>query len=127
MERVFKIKRINNIVDLRGSFSMVDEQYSTEAFEAEIFKVTFSIQTGNTEKTCDLFLSCNELISDFEIETLNRELGIEIAGDGGLFQIISYQTDFKIQIDVENSHFINSDDIIDGLIVFKAPIFEAAL
>ncbi len=126
MERVFKIKRINNIIDLRDSFSIIEQQFSTTSFEAEIFKVTFSVTIDSTERTCDLFLSCNELISDYEIEVLNRELGIEVSGDGALFQIISYKTAFKIQFDKENSHFIDTENVKDGLVVFKSPTLELA-
>lgn len=119
LDRIFKIRRINNTIDLSDSFSIVNKKESTANFEAEIYKVTFSTTIQQKIKTFDLFLSGNELICDKEIENLKESLGIVIAGDGSQFEILDYHTDFTIQFDQENSSFLESDEVRNGLVVFR--------
>lgn len=119
LDRIFKIRRINNTIDLSDSFSIVNKKESTANFEAEIYKVTFSTTIQQKIKTFDLFLSGNELICDKEIENLKESLGIVITGDGSQFEILDYHTDFTIQFDQKNSSFLESDEVKNGLIVFR--------
>lgn len=119
LERIFKIRRIKNTINLSESFSIVNKKESTANFEAEIYKVTFSTTIQQKIKTYDLFLSGNELICDEEIENLKKSLDIVIAGDGSQFEILDYKTDFTIQFDLENSSFLESDEVRNGLIVFR--------
>lgn len=119
LDRIFKIRRIKNTIDLSNSFSIVNKKESTANFEAEIYKVTFSTTIQQKIKTFDLFLSGNELICDQEIEKLKESFGIVIAGDGSQFEILDYKTDFTIQFDQENSSFLESDEVRNGLVVFR--------
>ncbi|TPG42003.1 hypothetical protein [Flavobacterium pectinovorum] len=119
LDRIFKIRRIKNTIDLSDSFSIVNKKESVANFDAEIYKVTFSTIIQQKIKNFDLFLSGNELIDDQEIENLKESLGIVIAGDGSLFEILDYKTDFTIQFDQENSSFLESDEVRNGLIVFR--------
>ena len=115
--RMLNLKRINNAIDLTGSYLMIDDKASKELFESEIYSVTFAIQ--EQEKSVDLFLSSNELICDEDIEELKEQLGIEITGDGSFFEILDYQTEFTIQFDKENTAFIASEEMKNGCVVFK--------
>ncbi|MCV9926344.1 hypothetical protein OIU83_01670 [Flavobacterium sp. LS1R49] len=119
LERVFKIKRIRNIIDLSNSFYVVNNEVFPALFDAEIYKVTFSTGRNEKIKSYDLFLSSNELICDKEIDALKEYLGIVLSGDGSQFEILDYQTDFTIQFDQENSSFVDSDKVDKGLIIFK--------
>ena len=119
LERIFKIKRIKNIIDLSNSFSVVNEEASSALFDAEIYKVTFSSERDGEIKSYDLFLSSNELICNQEIDSLKEYLGIALFGDGSQFEILDYQTYFTIQFDQENSSFVESDGVEKGLIIFK--------
>jgi hypothetical protein len=119
LERIFKIRRIKNTIDLSESFSVVNKKATAAFFDAEIYKVTFSTIIQSKIKTYDLFLSGNELICEEEIENLKKSLDIVIAGDGSQFEILNYKTDFTIQFDLENSSFLESDEVRNGLIFFK--------
>ncbi|WP_337966815.1 hypothetical protein [uncultured Flavobacterium sp.] len=119
LERIFKIRRIKNTIDLSESFSVVNKKATAAFFDAEIYKVTFSSIIQTKIKTYDLFLSGNELICDEEIENLKKSLDIVIAGDGSQFEILDYKTDFTIQFDLENSSFLESDEVRNGLVVFR--------
>lgn len=119
LERIFKIRRIKNIIDLSNSFSVVNKKEFPALFEAEIYKVTFSTKKYGKTKSYDLFMSYNELICDDEIENLKKSLGIVIAGDGSQFEILDYETDFTIQFDQENSSFIATDEVENGLVIFR--------
>ncbi|WP_166922011.1 hypothetical protein [Flavobacterium poyangense] len=119
LERVFKIKRIQNTIDLSNSFYVVNKEISPKLFEAEIYKVTFRTEQNGEVKSHDLFLPFNELICELEIAFLEDYLGITLSGDGSQFEILEYQTDFSIQFDQENSYFIKSDGVDNGLLFFK--------
>lgn len=122
LERIFKIKRIKNTIDLSNSFSVVNEEASLALFDAEIYKVTFSAEKNGEMKSYDLFLSGNELICDQEVNALKETLGITLSGDGSQFEILDYQTDFTIQFDQEDSSFVESEGVEKGLIIFKKNI-----
>ncbi|MEN2400601.1 hypothetical protein GKZ90_0012490 [Flavobacterium sp. MC2016-06] len=122
LERVFRINRIKNIIDISDSFYVINNEVSSALFDAEIYKVTFCTQKNGEIKTYDLFLSVNELICDLEIDLLKEHLGIHLSGDGSQFEILDYQTDFTIQFDQENSSFIESDEVNNGLLFFKIGI-----
>jgi hypothetical protein len=119
LERIFKIKRIKNIIDLSNSFSVVNKKEFPTLFEAEIYKVTFSTKKQGNTNSYDLFMSYNALICDEEIENLKESLGVFITGDGSQFEILDYETDFTIQFDQENSSFIATDEVKNGLISFS--------
>lgn len=119
LERVFKIKRIQNTIDLSHSFYVVNKEISPKLFEAEIYKVTFRTVQNGEVKSHELFLPFNELICELEIAFLEDYLGILLSGDGSQFEILKYQTDFSIQFDQENSYFIKSDGVDNGLLLFK--------
>lgn len=119
LERIFKIKRIKNTIDLSNSFTVVNGEASSALFDAEIYKVTFSTERRREIKSYALFLSGNELICDQEIDALKECLGITLTGDGSQFEILDYQTDFTIQFEQENSSFVESDGVEKGLIIFK--------
>ncbi|QOG04321.1 hypothetical protein [Flavobacterium sp. MDT1-60] len=119
LERIFKIRRIENTIDLSNSFSVVNKKEFPALFEAEIYKVTFSTKKHGKTKSYDLFMSYNELICDEEIDNLKESLGIVITGDGSQFKILDYEADFTIQFDQENSSFIAIDEVKNGMISFR--------
>ena len=112
--RYFKIKRCNNSIDLSESYSMCNNQMSRLLFESEIFKVTFK----TLKKSYNLFLNANELICNECLNQLKNYLGIEIFGDGSYFEILNYTDDFKIIFDSENTTFINTDTVTNGVVCF---------
>lgn len=119
LERVFKIRRIKNVIDLSNSFSVVNNTEFPRLFDAEIYKLTFTIKKHGKIKNYDLFLPYSELICDQEIENLRKSLRIVISGDGSQFEILDFESDFTIQFDQENSSFIESDEVKNGLVPFK--------
>ncbi|KIA93900.1 hypothetical protein [Flavobacterium sp. KMS] len=119
LRRVFRIKKIKNIIDLSNSFYIVNKEVSSGLFDAEIYRVTFSAERNGELKSYDLFLTSNELICDKEVNILEEYLGIILSGDGSQFEILDYQTDFAIQFDQENSSFVESDEVDKGLVIFR--------
>ncbi|MFH7013926.1 hypothetical protein ACHRV5_18870 [Flavobacterium sp. FlaQc-52] len=119
LERVFKIKRTGNSIDLSNSFYVANKEISPVSFEAEIYKITFRTEQNGEVKTYDLFLPFNELICEHEIAFLEEHLGILLSGDGSQFEILEFQSDFSIQFDQENSYFIASDEVNNGLLLFR--------
>lgn len=118
LERLFNIKRKKNTIDLDTSYSVRNGKISELQFSSEIYKVTFCAKNKKEQKVYDLYLTSNELISEQEIECLKQHLGIEIFGDGSLFEILDFENDFTLQFDQENSSFINSEGVENGLISF---------
>ncbi|MEW5675592.1 hypothetical protein ABGT15_04710 [Flavobacterium enshiense] len=123
LERLFNIKKKNNTIDLRASYSVRNGKVSELQFNSEIYKVTFCTKNNQDQKVYDLYLTSNELICEEEIEYLKQYLGIEIFGDGSLFEVFDFENDFTLQFDKENSSFINSEGVENGLIQFvKIPM-----
>jgi len=65
-----------------------------------------------------MFLTPNELICDTDIGTLKENMNIDICGDGANFEVLDYQHDFKIKFDTENTTFVNTDSVTDGVVYF---------
>ena len=108
LERVFRITRRHNTIDLAGSVAIINGEASEENFESEIFQVTFTTGRQQNKKHYSIFMSPSESISEEEIGNLNKMLGIRIAGDGYLFKILDFETDFKLSFDLYNSIAIDS-------------------
>lgn len=115
LERVFRITRKDNNIDLSGSVAIVNGKTSEANFETEVYQVTFSTGRSNFKKQYSVFMSPSESIPTEEIEALKKTLGIEISGDGSLFRVESFEKDFKITFDLHNS--ISIDNL--GVILFR--------
>lgn len=114
IKRFFKVNRINNCIDLSKSFSIYNNKACKKLFASEIYKVTFK----TIKNSYSLFLNANELICNDCIKQLKKYLGIEITGDGSYFEVINYTRDFKIVFDKENSTFISTPTVKDGVVYF---------
>ena len=114
IQRFLNITHVNNCIDLSNSYSTYNQKISKLLFESEIYKVTFK----TLKKSYHLFLSVNELICNNCINYLKKNLGIEIFGDGSFFEILNYSCDFKIIFDTENTSFINTNTVTNGVINF---------
>lgn len=112
--RYFKINKLNNCIDLSDSYKMYSDQFSKLLFESEIYKVTFK----TLKKSYNLFLSANELICNDCISNLKKNLGIEIFGDGSFFEILNFTHDFKITFETENTIFIDTNTVKNGIVYF---------
>ena len=119
LERVFRITRRHNTIDLTGSVAIIDGQASEKNFENEIFHVTFSTGRLENKKHYSIFMSPSEEISNEEIQNLKKALGITITGDGSLFRIVNFETDFKLSFDLYNSVAIDSLGVQKGIVYFK--------
>ncbi len=119
LERVFRITKRHNTIDLTGSVAIIDGQASEKNFENEIFQVTFSTGRLENRKYYSIFISPSEEISHEEIQSLKKALGITIEGDGSLFRIINFETDFKLSFDLYNSVAIDSLGVQKGVVYFK--------
>jgi len=114
IQRFLNITCVNNCIDLSNSFSIYNQKVSKLLFESEIYKVTFK----TLKKSYHLFLSANELICNNCINYLKKNLGIEVFGDGSFFEILNYSCDFKIIFDTENTSFINTNTVTNGVVSF---------
>jgi hypothetical protein len=119
LERVFRITRKYNRIDLSGSVAIINGEASEENFETEIFQVTFSTGKQNNKRQYSIFMSPSEVISEKEILNLKKTLGIEISGDGSSFKIDHFERDFKLSFDLKNSIAIDSLGVKKGVIYFK--------
>jgi len=114
IQRFLNITCVNNCIDLSNSYSIYNQKISKALFESEIYKVTFK----TLKKSYHLFLSANELICNNCINYLKKNLGIEVFGDGSFFEILNYSCDFKIIFDTENTSFINTNTVTNGVVSF---------
>lgn len=119
LERIFRITKRNNEIDLSGSVAIVNGEVSETLFETEVYQVTFSTGKGERKKQYSLFMSPSECIAQEEIDQLKQKLGIQISGDGSLFKIDHFKKDFKIAFDLKNSLSIDQTGIKKGVIVFR--------
>ena len=119
LERVFRITRKDNKIDLTGSVAIINGKASEENFEREVYQVTFTTGKGKRKKHYSIFMSPSESIPKEETDNLKKQLGIEISGDGSLFKIENFASDFKIAFDLHNSISIDSLGIKKGVIVFR--------
>ena len=119
LERVFRITRRHNTIDLTGSVAIIDGHASEKNFESEVFQVSFTARKRDTKKHYSIFMSPSEVISQEEIDNLKKELGITIRGDGSLFKIIDFEVDFKLSFDLYNSVAIDSLGVQKGVVHFK--------
>ncbi len=119
LERIFRITKRNNEIDLTGSVAIVNGEVSETLFETEVYQVTFTTGRANRKKHYSIFMSPSESISKKEIDLLKQNLGIEISGDGSLFKIENFKDDFKIAFDLKNSISIDRLGIKKGVIVFQ--------
>ena len=108
LERIFRITRKENSIDLTGSVAIVNGKTSEANFETEVYQVTFSTRKNNSKKQYSIFMSPSESIPTEEIATLKKTLGIEISGDGSLFRVENFKRDFKIAFDLHNSISIDN-------------------
>jgi len=83
-------------------------------FQSEIYEITFK----TFKKTFNLFLSPNELICNDYIHNLKKNMNIDIWGDGSCFEVLDYTHDFKIEFDSENTTFVDTDSVTDGVVYF---------
>jgi len=114
LKRFLTIKKNGNAIDLSESYKMYTNQLAKLVFESEIYKVTFK----TLKKSYNLFLSANELICNDCINNLKNNLGVEIDGDGSFFEVLNYTHDFKIIFDAENTTFIDTDTVKNGVAYF---------
>ncbi len=119
LERIFRITKRKNEIDLTGSVAIVNGEVSEALFETEVYQVTFSTGRGQRKKHYSLFMSPSECIPKEEIDQLKQKLGIEISGDGSLFKVERFERDFKIAFDLKNSLSIDQTGIKKGVIVFR--------
>lgn len=119
LERVFRITRRHNTIDLAGSVAIIDGEASEKNFTTEVFQVTFTTGRPENKKHYSIFMSPSEDIPQKEINNLKEELGITITGDGSLFKIVNFETDFKLSFDLYNSIAIDSLGVQKGVIYFK--------
>jgi hypothetical protein len=119
LERVFRITRRHNRIDLAGSVAIVNGEASEENFETEVFQVTFTSGKGAYKKHYSIFMSPSEVISEDEISQLKELTGIHISGDGSSFKIDHFEKDFKLSFDLKNSVAIDSLGVKKGVIYFK--------
>ena len=114
IKRFLEINRTNNCIDLSNSYVMYGNKTSKLLFQSEIYEVTFKDQ----KHCCNLYLTPNELICDNYIETLKEDMNIDIHGDGSRFEVVNYSNDFKIEFDTENTSFVNTNTVNNGVIYF---------
>lgn len=119
LERVFRITRKNNVIDLTGSVAIINGKATEENFENEVYQVTFTIGRNKHKKLFSIFMSPSEMIPLEEINQLKNQLGIKISGDGSLFKIESFSSDFKLSFDLHNSISIDNMGVKKGSILFK--------
>lgn len=120
IERIFRITKTNNTIDLSGSASIVNKEASEKFFENEVYYVTFTTTTNGKTREYSLFLSPSETIPKNEINNLRRALDIQISGDGMQFSIDYFSTDFTIQFDQKNSICIDNSEVKNGFVSFKS-------
>lgn len=118
-ERIFKIAKNNNTIDLTGSLSIVNNTASETYFESEIYEITFISSNKKEKGEYTMLVTANECISDVDIQRLQEKLQISIEGSGMNFTVRDYTKDFTIQFDKENSLFVNSSTIQNGCIYFS--------
>lgn len=119
LERVFRITRKNNEIDLTGSVAIINGETSEQNFENEVYQVTFITGRLEKKKRHSIFMSPSEMIPLEEINQLKNQLGIEISGDGSLFRIEKFSSDFKLSFDLHNSISIDNLGVKKGVILFK--------
>lgn len=119
LERVFRITRKHNNIDLAGSVAIIGGHVSEENFETEVFQITFTIGKQESKTHYSIFMSPSEAISDHEIHHLKEKLGTHISGDGSSFQIDHFEKDFKLSFDLQNSIAVDSLGVKKGVIYFK--------
>jgi len=114
IKRFLKIKRNNNCIDLSNSYTMYNNDLTKLSFQSEIYEITFK----DNKHSCNMFLTPNELICDTDIDTLKENMNINLCGDGTSFEVLDYTDDFKIEFDTENTTFVNTDSVTDGVVYF---------
>lgn len=114
-ERLFKIEKKNNTVDLTGSLSIVNNVASESYFEKEVFQLTF---TTNTSQTYNMLVTANEYICESEVNKLKERLNITIEGSGMNFKVLDFEKDFTICFDEKHSGFINTHTVQNGSVCF---------
>jgi hypothetical protein len=119
LKRIFHIRKKNSIIDLSNSCCIKKGKLLKSLFQTEIYTITFS-SINTPIKEFSFYLHCNQAIDELDIAILKERLGIEIAGDGSYFEILSYENEFAIQFDQENSSFIDSEEVKNGLVIFKS-------
>jgi hypothetical protein len=119
LERVFRITRKDNEIDLTGSVAIINGEASEENFETEVYQVTFTTGKLERKKQYSIFMSPSESIPKHEVDNLKKQLGIKISGDGSLFKIEDFTSDFKLSFDLHNSISIDNLGIKKGVIVFR--------
>ncbi|WP_428743401.1 hypothetical protein [Tenacibaculum sp.] len=117
-ERLFKITRKKNAVNLSESMSVINGKASKENFETEVYQMTFCAIVKGKKKECNLLVTVNECICEEEKENLRNQLGVVINGSGMYFEILSYETNFSIQFDTIHSVFVDTDSVKNGKIFF---------
>jgi len=119
LERVFRITRRHNRIDLSGSVAIVNGEASEKNFETEVFQVTFTVGKGERKRHYSIFMSPSEVIQEEEINHLKESMGIQISGDGSSFKIDHFEKDFKLSFDLKNSIAIDGLGVKKGVIYFK--------
>ena len=119
IKRFFKISNQGPVVDLSESYNLVNGKPCCDSFASEIYKVSFISHGEDCAKKHDLYLCYNELIDEEDITNLQESMGIEIYGDGSNFEVVNYSSDFSILFEQENSIFIDTTNVTNGLLQFK--------
>lgn len=125
LKKVFKIKfnPDDKVFDLRESFVINNKKAVKNDLSSECYKVTFIKDCGvfsNPQMaTHDLYLTYDELISEEDKQELLEKVGVQIDGDGAIFQIESLCNDVKMIFDKEDSLFIETEYLNNGEIIIK--------
>ncbi|CAL2091510.1 conserved protein of unknown function [Tenacibaculum sp. 190524A02b] len=117
-ERIFKIEKKKNLIDLSQSLSIVNNKASRLFFEKEAYTLNFSTYHKGIYTQTPIFVTANECIPNEEIKILQKQLGIEIDGCGMYFSILNYSCNFSIQVDPKNSVFIDTPSVKNGYMYF---------
>lgn len=118
-DRIFKIAKKKNSVDLSGSLSVINNKASKEYFDNESFQITFSTKIKDVSYDYTMLVTANESIEDKGLEKINYELGIQIEGCGMYFEVLNYKQDFSIQFDTYKSVFIDTPSVKNGVVYFS--------
>ena len=124
LERVFRITRKSNQIQLAGSIAIINGEASEKNFQNEVFQVTFTTGSSNKKRHYSIFMSPSESISKEEIKNLKNKLGILISGDGYEFKIHHFSKNFKLSFDLHNSISIDNVGVKKGVIHFKKNKFN---
>lgn len=123
--KVFKIHFSPNekTFDITQSF-LIDEDNNVERkINSECYNITIIEDCGvfstPQTRTYDLCLTYDEIISEDLKQELLEAVGVEIDGDGAIFQIKSQRNTVKLIFEKQESFFIETEYLKKGEIILK--------